>query len=157
MAVRRVATGGGVALEVTGVEATVVAIRAFDKKLYRRMYAQVRRAADLVRRDAARLAPVRSGTMAAGYRLRKAKKGSRFTFGFIVVNQTVQGVLLEFADVGHTQQGRSLVAGLEAKYGPPGRFAWEAYDKNEGDIRARANASIRAAEAEMQAALNRIG
>jgi hypothetical protein len=142
---------------VTGVPATVAAIKAFDKVLYKRLYGQVRRAVAVIAKDAASAAPRATGEMASNYRVRKARGGA-YSFTFIVINQTVQGSILEHAgsvSQGRTPQGRSLISALTRTYGEPGRFAWDAYDRNHAEVVAQSAALVKAAEAQMQAALNR--
>jgi hypothetical protein len=155
---------GRAVITVTGVEATIAALKTLDKAMYKRLDAQLRRAALVVARQAAASAPVgATGAMRGGYRVKRAsanQRGARkFQVGYKVVNLTREGSILEFAGStsgGSTQQGRSLITTLFTRYGAPGRFAWAAFDRNESQLEAKLTAVVREAEAEVQARLNEI-
>lgn len=148
----------GMKVTVTGVPATVQAIKAFDPVMYRRMLAAARASVAPIMAEAAADSPIRTGEMAGAWTIRKMRSNGRNNraFGYVVLNKTRQGSILEFAgsrSSGHTPQGRSLIASLTRTYGEPGRFAWAAYDRRHAATDAAFMGAIAAAEAEMNTRL----
>lgn len=157
----------GVQLGVVGTDYTVQQIKAMDPVAYRHLLRAARRSVEPVRAEAASNAPIRSGDMSRSYVVRKARGrgagGARVaTFGYAVVAQgpgARQAAILEFAgskSAGRTPQGTSLIRSLTQTYGQPGRFAWDAMDRNSARVLAEFDSAIRTAEAEMNQRLGKV-
>lgn len=148
----------GVRIDTYGMNATVKAIQAFDPVMYRRMLAAAKKAVGPIQAEAKADSPIRSGQMAANWRIKKSRSTRRngYSFGYSVVGGLRQNVILEFAGSrtgGATAQGKSLIQGLTSTYGAPGRFAWAAYDRNHAQVDADFMSAVKTAEAEMQTRL----
>lgn len=68
-----------------------------------------------------------SGKTAASYRVKRKARGDDLVFS--AIGGSASSAIIEFAQNGRTNQGRSLVATLTARYGSPGRNLWKAYDR----------------------------
>lgn len=148
----------GVRIDTYGFDATVKAIQAFDPTMYRRMLAAAKRSVAPILAEAKADSPIRTGQMAANWRVKKSRSTRRngYSFGYSVVGGLRQNVILEFAgskSSGHTPQGSSLIRSLSSTYGQPGRFAWAAYDRNHAQVDSNFLAAVKTAETEMQARL----
>lgn len=76
-----------------------------------------------------------------------------------VRNTTAEGSILELAgrgSRGKTPQGQSLIKTLDARYGAPGRFMWDAYDFLQPEIHAEFAAAASEVEAELQRAFGKV-
>lgn len=137
---------------VAGVNTTVTTLRAIDRTLAVQFNRTIRAAANQVRDAARARAPVRTGAMRRGIVVRKGRATATDT-GWRITSLTPQGAIFELAAQGHTKQGKALVAGLTARYGPPGRFIWAAWDAQAADTFRAIRAAIVEAEATIQARL----
>lgn len=160
--------GTGVQLGVIGTDYTVQMIKAMDPIAYRHLLRAARKSVEPVRDEAASNAPIgATGDMSKSYKVEKARArsnaGARVaTFGYAVVAKgpgARQAAILEFAgskSSGNTPQGTSLIRSLTSTYGQPGRFAWDAMDRNSARVTAAFGAAIRDAEVEMNARLGKV-
>jgi hypothetical protein len=157
----------GVQLGVIGTDYTVQMIKAMDPIAYRHLLRAARKSVEPVRAEAASNAPIQTGAMSQSYKVKKARArgnaGARVaTFGYAVVAEgpgARQAAILEFAgskSSGHTPQGTSLIRSLTSTYGQPGRFAWDAMDRNSARVTAAFGTAIRDAEVEMNARLGKV-
>lgn len=165
MAPKATASRGGVLdarVTVVGLVETQKILKQLEPKVHRTLNRRLRKIALEVAADAASNASVasRTGRMAGGYKVKRGKVRSASAQGFAVINDTPEGAILEFAGAassGSTPQGQALIRSLEAKYGPPGRFAWEAFDAKEEQHIAALMAIVAEMEAETQKAFNTVG
>lgn len=141
---------------VDGINSTVATLRAMDRTLLLQFNRQLRAAANSVRGAARGLAPRRTGALASGIVVRKGRSTATST-GWRIQSTTRQGAILEFAAQGRSNQGRSLVATLTARYGSPGRVVWRAWDAQAARAYTAIAAAVRAAEAQINADLGRAG
>lgn len=146
---------------VEGLTEVRMALRGFGPDVSRRLTLQVRNGAATIAAGArGRFPQGQTGDGRAGFRVERipTRSGPRgFSGGYRVVNRTREGVILEHAGSttsGRTGQGKSLIRGLDARYGPPGRFLWRSVDERMGMVRVRLEAAVQQAERDLQARID---
>lgn len=139
-------TASGKLVTATGLKSTQEALKAIDPLLSKAMDRELRGAVNQVRSKARSLAPARTGDLRRGIVTRKGSARRRGQVDWQVRSTTRQGAILELAAAGHTKRGRSLVATLNARYGSPGRFVWEAWDQTKSGVYGRIAATVRQTE-----------
>lgn len=130
----------------TGIRSAQDTMKALDPALSKGLDRDIRAAVNDVRGKARSLAPSRTGALRRGIVTRKGPARKRGAVAWQVRSGTRQGGILEFAQVGHTPRGRSLVATLTARYGSPGRFVWQAWDDQKSAVYSRIRATVLATE-----------
>lgn len=139
----------------TGIRSAQDTLKALDPALSKGLDRDIRGAVNDVRGKARSLAPSRTGALRRGIVTRKGSARKRGAVAWQVRSGTRQGGILEFAQVGHTPRGRSLVATLAARYGSPGRFVWQAWDDTKSGVYSRIRATVLATEDLINARLGR--
>lgn len=119
-------------VEARNLQQTNDLLKAIDPRLMRAMDKSIRGSMDVVRDAARGVAPSVTGRLRAGIVTRKGRKAGAVAWQ--VRSNTRQGGILEFAAQGHTPRGVSLVQTLTARYGSPGRFVWEGWDRNKAGV-----------------------
>lgn len=89
---------------------------------------QLRKIATGIVSDAKVRTPSRTGAMRGGYRVKRKARGDDLAYS--AINATRAGAILEFAKESKCAQGASLVSTLTTRYGSPGRFLWDAFDRS---------------------------
>lgn len=161
---------GATAIDISGVTETRALLRRFEPDLLKRLESQL----NAVARDLRNEAQVNfsaTGVGAAAYRIRTRSRAGGFSKSVTTVGGSVArgqkwssepGVLaniFEFmaaprdAQPQNVPRVRSLIATLNARYGAPGRFLWEAWDDGSDGYLAEIDAAIRSVEAEYSARL----
>lgn len=139
----------------TGIRSAQDTLKAIDPALSLGLDRDIRAAVNDVRGKARSLAPSRTGALRRGIVTRKGSARKRGAVAWQVRSGTRQGGILEFAQVGHTPRGRSLVATLTARYGSPGRVVWQAWDDRKSGVYSRIRATVLATEDLINARLGR--
>ena len=123
--------GQGDSLEIRiGTEALAPLMRQMDyfaPDLRKRLLKEIRSMTTEVRNVARASFPRRTGESAAGIKSTVRVRRQDEVHG-AVYSSNAGGSILEFANVGHTGRGRTLVSTLTSRYGSPGRFMWRAHD-----------------------------
>lgn len=147
------ARGYGIDITLTGVGAAARAMRAYDRNLSERMVRDLRRPAMAIAANARGRYPVVSGASRRGIRV-KLERQSRSPFQLKIQQKARGGSIIEFAATPRTDQGRSLVATLDARYGAPGRIMWAAWDAKKTQFEDDIKAAVLRVDREIQAALD---
>lgn len=145
---------GGNVVNVIGLESTQRVLKAIDPQLVKAMDREIRGAVNKIRTTSRSLAPARTGALRRGIVTRKGNARGRSSVAWQVRSNTKQGGILEFAAQGHTKRGRALVATLNERYGAPGRFVWEAWDRDKSAVYTSMKATILTAEDVIQRRLD---
>ena len=148
----------GIELDVQGAGVMIKALASHDKVMYRHLTSAARKAVAPIAADARMDSPVKTGQMAGSWQIKKmrSRASAGYPFGYVVVNKTRQGAILEHAgsrSSGVTPQGQSLIRNMTSLYGEPGRFAWKSYDKRHLEVDAAFRAAVKTFETEMNAKL----
>lgn len=148
----------GIELDVYGAGVMIKALASHDKVMYRHLTTAAKLAVTPILSDARMDSPVKTGAMRDAWQIKKmrSRASAGYPFGYVVRNMTRQGAILEHAgsaSSGATPQGQSLISNMTSLYGPPGRFAWKAYDKRHVQVDAEFNAAVKSFEVEMNAKL----
>lgn len=138
-----------------GLASTQRVLKEIDPHLSQAMDKEIRGSVNAVRAVARAKAPSRTGALRRGIVTRKGAARRRGSVAWQIRSMSRQGGILEFAQVGHTPRGRSLVATLTARYGSPGRFVWEAWDETKAGVYAGMAETMRTAQRVIQTRLDR--
>lgn len=154
----------GNAIEVYGVKQTIAAMEQFAPEIRKRMNKEIRQQLAFTQARARSLYPhgawqivinkkrlLGSIQTAPGTLNRKkwgeSDPGARAAIFEFVGSQTE----------GDTPQVQGLIKSLNARYGEPGRFLWEAWDETGRSVLSNIRTSVLAAERDLQAKLDSIG
>jgi hypothetical protein len=100
-------------------------LKLFAPDLKKELDKRLRKIGNAIAKDAKGRTPQRTGRARASIKTRVRNRGDD-----LIVSVMGRTQLLEFAENGHSPQGKSLVQTLDSRYGQPGRFLWDAYDRN---------------------------
>lgn len=146
-----------VQVAAVGVPEVRKALRMVAPALARKLTLQIRNEVVSIAAGArAKFEQGETGAGRAGFAVERIspRAGSNgFSGGYRAVNRTREGVLLEHAgsrSQGRTAQGRSLIATLNERHGPPGRYLWSTWDERAGAVQARIGALVRQAQRDLQ-------
>jgi hypothetical protein len=136
-----------VSVEVEGWRETVAALRALEPRIRATATAEL----EAVAREAASEAASRihrvTGASAAGYRVSVQQRG------VAIANRARGAAIVEFAGrlhpQGRTPRGRTLIATLNARYGPPARLAEPAVLSRRQRLEAAMEAAVEAVAREL--------
>lgn len=142
-------TSGTANIVVWGLRDTQKALKAVAPDVAKAFYARIKSPIAAVAGEAQSLLPSVTGAARGGISVRKGGS-ARARFGYRIVQSDPGGALIEFANVGRSAQGASLVTTLSDRYGPPGRFLWQAYDKNSSRIFQEVNGAVHDVERHLQ-------
>jgi hypothetical protein len=138
---------------VWGLRDTTKALRAVAPDLKRDMTRRMKAPIAATAAQARGLLPSRTGAARAGIKV-KSGGSSKTRFGFRLTQLDAGGSVIELAAAGSTAQGQSLVATLDQRYGPPGRFLYRAWDDNERKVYAVVAGTVNDIQAELQQRIN---
>lgn len=146
---------------IEGLDDTYKTLLAVDKDIAKEMDKTLRGVLTYIADVAKGRAPDGdTGRMQAGYKVKRGRVRGAGTVSWRAYNRTRQGAILEFAGSssnGFTGQGQSLIRNLTQKYGPTGRFLWQAYDENADFVLVSVARTAEKYEAALQARLDRTG
>ena len=152
-------------IEIQGVKQTLLALRAFTPDIEKRLDSQIKDA--LRATEVAARARYPRGSWVVNRNTKKllgyiaARSGggkSKKSWGNGPPGR--RSAIFEFLGTrysGNKPQVVNAIASLNARYGSPGRFLWAAWDATGADVLARIEQSVREAEKELQAHLDRAG
>jgi len=164
---------GASTVTVAGIPQTRALLARFEPDLMKRLDSRLN-AITRGLKGAAQANFERTGASGAAYRIRTRNRVGRFSKGVTTVRGSVApgekwssepGVLAHVFELANgvrdsrpenVERTRSLIATLNARYGAPGRFLWEAWDeRSDRDLRS-VDAEIKAVEAEYSARLKAV-
>lgn len=148
---------------IYGVDETMKVLKSVDKDLAKELNKKFVAAGRIVANAARPRYPRRTGAARRSVRVyqggRNIRRGggvgmrNRRTVrlaGFRVEQQSRGGSIIEFAAQSRgSARGKTLAKTLNAKYGSPGRFLWQAMDENKAEVSALSNQAVRDAEAKL--------
>lgn len=158
-------TTSGRFIEVTGATEVILALRAFEPEVHKRIMAEIRTALRGVAGMAKQLYPGGAWTTRLRASESRGARGSVMTapgssFGvprWADAPPGAKAAIFEFAgknQPGKTPQARATIESLNRRYGKPGRFLWESWDMQADGVLARVEATIREGERELQKAID---
>jgi hypothetical protein len=152
--------GGGVRIE--GLDNTIKALRYLEPEIFKELRGAVQKAAKTTAAAASALRP--------GARYKTSFRASgKFPGGRIIGQMGAQSsrndwsdpatrsVIFEFAKTGRTPQSAAAIDSFQSRYGSPGRFLWEAWDRQEDTYLSDVNAAVDKAAAAIQRRLETVG
>lgn len=163
---------GASAIDVTGLPETRNLLRRFEPDLLKRLDSHL----NAVARDLCNEAQVNfsaTGVRGSAYRVKSKTRAGGFSKAVTTMPGSVgrgerwssePGVLASIFELANAvrdskpqniQRTRSLIATLNARYGRPGRFLWEAWDESKDEALGSIKAEVEAIEAEYSARLRR--
>jgi len=174
------------AIKITGIEATIAALKKFEPEMYKRMKVRLRAAG----REVSNLANARLPRIAqGGFGTKISDRGK--SVGMVVYARAgsksgMNAAIFEFAKNAGTasssmksgklktirkrfasgpaggsrpggSQGAAMVSWLSNDYGQPGRFLWQAWDLKRTAVIAEVEGIWRQGEVDLQASMDRAG
>ena len=159
--------GANVAITVTGLQELRKDLMAVEPKLNYKLNARLKRVGNKVAGEArqmtGRLSEIQGDQTYTGRPSHLATQAGDAMAGIGVksgggkgsVIKIIQdsriGAIVEFAEVGHSPQGRAFVSMLDRHFGQTGRFVWKAADANREYVSSEILAVVRQTEAELNA------
>ena len=154
---------GGAEVQITGLEETLRALKAFEPDVFKRTTKTIRVSLTKVKTVAdfhLRMAGHRSG---ANYSVRMRNSGRRTGGRVLAVSKDAS--IFEFAgSKGRsktggpiTPQGAAMVRWLERDFGKPGRFLWDSWDLQKVALDKELRATVADSEHELQQRLDAAG
>jgi hypothetical protein len=149
-------------IRVEGLEETLAALRALEPDLLKRMNKRIRAALTKVGARADARLP-RGKKAGRRYTIRTSSRGKRT--GMRLVATDKYAAMFEFAGTKGlsrtggpiTAQGAAMVKWLDRDFGKPGRFLWDAWDKDKAGFEREMRTAIDEAEHELQRHLDAAG
>lgn len=152
-------------IDVIGVRATVRALKAFAPDVSRRLVKEIRQSLNIIKARAQGKYPLGMwnvrvnnknmlGTVVA------ASGGGAPAGRWSDASPGVRAAVFEFAGSttnGASPQAQGMIEALTRRYGTPGRFLWAAWDEAGKQVLAEIEASVKAAERDLQASLDSAG
>lgn len=153
----------GASIEITGVKKTVTALREFTPDVHKALNKTIRQALAITRSAAKGRYPngdwglrINQKLILGSIRTQAGSLGQSWGES----SPGVKAAIFEFAGSagdGKTPQAQALIQSLNARYGQPGRFLWDAWDETGRAALERIRIAMQQAERELQAHLNAAG
>lgn len=155
----------GQAIEVTGIRGTVRALKAFTPEMHKALNKTIRTALNDVKAGAEGRYPkgawvvrINTRNMLGSIRTAPGTVGDAKSWG--ETSPGVRAAIFEFAgkyQPGATPQAKAMIASLNARYGSPGRFLWDAWDDRGKAALDTIKQAVLTAERNLQAELDAAG
>ena len=154
----------GNSIEVYGVKKTIGAMEAFAPEIRKRLNKEIRESLNITKARAQSLYPLGAWKITINKRKLLGSLGT--APGTLDPKKWgdsdpgARAAIFEFvgsSSGGVTPQARGLIRSLNARYGQPGRFLWEAWDETGRDVLDRIRTSLKTAERDLQTKLDSIG
>ncbi len=146
-------------IQINGLGDTVAALRSLAPDVLKRLRRRLKSLVSKIGSEAGGFGP--PGHQLS-YVVRESTRGKRVGMKLSAANAETAifenaGTRMRSKSGGEiTPQGAAMVRWLDA-FGRPGRFMWEAWDRNKAETEAEIRAEMAAAERELQARLNAAG
>lgn len=144
-------------IRIEGLEQTLGVLRAIEPEVLKRLQAQIKESAEKVTKGAA-MEFAMTGHGMGTYKMRNTTRGKKT--GLRIFAKGKDEAIFEFAGTRggpYTPQGAGLVDWLSRRFGKPGRFLWNEWDRQKAEFERDLRSAMDEAEAHIQSHLNAIG
>lgn len=155
---------GGSNVRITGVKQTIAALRAFEPEIEDALGKQIKEALRATEREAKAIYP--RGAWTVGRTRKKllgyvaARAGGTRARSWGDSAPGIRAGIFEFIGTQYSGDRPAVlktIESLNARYGSPGRFLWEAWERTGQGILDEIKESVQAAEKELQSRLDAAG